>query len=82
MLYLQSVADKIWLQEFKAQCFGGDYTGEVYDHVLKKSVEQSLDNIQLAPSLPSLPPPTHTNTRKQNSLSEAKAMVECLPSLL
>ena len=23
-------------QEFKAQCFGGDYTGEVYDHVLKK----------------------------------------------
>ena len=28
----------IFSQEFKAQCFGGDYTGEVYDHVLKKSV--------------------------------------------
>ncbi|CAI8002162.1 Probable ubiquitin carboxyl-terminal hydrolase FAF-X [Geodia barretti] len=24
-------------EEFKAQCFGGDYTGEVYDHVLKKT---------------------------------------------
>ena len=24
------------LQEFKAQCFGGEFTGEVYDHVLKK----------------------------------------------
>ena len=27
-----------WWQEFRAQCFGGDYTGEVYDHVLKKWV--------------------------------------------
>ncbi|KAL5475916.1 hypothetical protein EMCRGX_G025794 [Ephydatia muelleri] len=24
-------------EEFKAQCFGGEYTGEVYDHVLKKT---------------------------------------------
>ncbi|XP_064393950.1 probable ubiquitin carboxyl-terminal hydrolase FAF-X [Halichondria panicea] len=24
-------------EEFKAQAFGGDYTGEVYDHVLKKT---------------------------------------------
>lgn len=23
-------------QEFKSQCFGGEFTGEVYDHVLKK----------------------------------------------
>lgn len=24
-------------EEFKAQCFGGEFTGEVYDHVLKKT---------------------------------------------
>ena len=33
-------------QEFKAQCFGGDYTGEVYDHVLKKSVTNYCPFVQ------------------------------------
>ena len=41
MLFLeyQSIhwsSDCILTQEFKAQCFGGEFTGEVYDHVLKK----------------------------------------------
>ena len=35
---LHTIFCYIFSQEFKVQCFGGDYTGEVYDHVLKKSV--------------------------------------------
>ena len=32
MYYLHATS----MQEFKSQCFGGEFTGEVYDHVLKK----------------------------------------------
>ena len=30
------ISNLVLFQEFKSQCFGGDFTGEVYDHVLKK----------------------------------------------
>lgn len=26
----------VWLQELKSQCFGGEYTGEVYDQDLRR----------------------------------------------
>ena len=48
------------LQEFKAQCFGGDYTGEVYDHVLKKSVVVLVDVVLIYVS-----PPPRTHYRRQ-----------------
>jgi len=34
--YTQNSFQLLSVQEFKAQTFGGEYTGEVYDHVLKK----------------------------------------------
>ena len=35
-LTIIELSSHVVLQEFKAQCFGGEFTGEVYDHVLKK----------------------------------------------